>query len=34
MLSPIDFDSKYICAINNTDIDAIRDLGLTNIKKY
>ena len=32
--SPIDLDGKYIWAISNVDIDAARDLGLTDIKKY
>lgn len=34
MSSSIDLDSKYIWTRSNTDIDAIRDLGITGIKKY
>ncbi len=33
VLSIIDLSSKYSWAINNTDIDVMRDLGLTCIKK-
>ena len=33
-LSSIDLDSKYIRAISNVDIDAPRNLGLTDIKRY
>ena len=29
----MDYDNKYISAISNIDIDAARDLVLTNIKK-
>ena len=32
--SLIDFDGKYMWAISNVDIDATRNLGLTDIKKY
>ena len=32
--SPMDLDGKYMWAINNVDIDAARDLGLTGIKKH
>ena len=32
--SPMDLDGKYMWAISNVDIDAARDLGLTNIKKH
>ena len=31
---PMDLDGKYIWAINNIDIEAVRDLRLTSIKKY
>ena len=34
MSSPIDLDGKYMWAINNVNIDANRDLGLTGIKKH
>lgn len=34
MLSLINLDSKYIQAISNADIDIIRDLRLTSVKKY
>lgn len=34
MLSLIDFDSKYMWAISNANIDAARDLGPTHMKKY
>lgn len=30
----IDFDNKYSWVISNMDIDTIRDLKLTDIKKY
>ena len=33
-LSPMNLDGKYIWAISNVDIDAVRDLGLTGIKKH
>lgn len=33
VLNTIDFDSKYNQAINNTDINTVRNLKLTNIKK-
>ena len=32
--SAIDLKNKYSWAINNADMDAARDLGLTSIKKY
>ena len=32
--SPMDLDGKYMWAISNVDINAIRDLGLTSIEKY
>lgn len=34
VLSTIDLGNKYSEAISNTDIDAARNLGLINIKKY
>lgn len=34
VLKAIDMNSKYKQAINNTDINAARDLRLTSIKKY
>lgn len=34
MLCLIDLNSNDIFAISNADIDPIRDLGLSNIKKY
>ena len=33
-LSLMNFDGKYMWAISNIDIDAIRDLGLIGIKKH
>ena len=32
--SPIDLDGKYMWAISNVDIDMVRDLGLTGIRKH
>ena len=32
--SPMDLDGKYMWAMSNVDIDAARDLGLTDIKKH
>lgn len=34
MSNSINFDSKYMQVINNIDIDAAKDLGLTGVKKY
>lgn len=34
MSSLKDLGSKYIRAINNVNINAVRDLGLTSIKKH
>ena len=33
-LSPMNLDNKYMRAINNVDIDAAKNLGLTSIKKH
>ena len=33
-LSPVDLAEKYIWAINNADLYAAKELGLTGIKKY
>ena len=33
-LSLVDLAEKYIWAMSNTDIDAAKEMGLTNIKKY
>lgn len=34
VFSAIDLGNKYSWAINNADIDAAEDLGLTSIQKY
>lgn len=34
MLNLFNLNNKYIWAINNTDMDEAKDLGLTSIKKY
>ena len=33
-LSPIDLAGKYMWAMSNANMDAVKKLGLTNIKKY
>ncbi len=33
-LSPIDFAKKYNLIISNIDLDVVKKLGLTDIKKY
>ena len=33
-LSPMDLDGKYMWTMSNIDIDAAKDLGLTDIKKH
>ena len=32
--SPVDFAEKYMWAMNNANMDAAKELGLTGIKKY
>ena len=33
-LSPVDLTGKYMWAMSNANIDAVKELGLTGIKKY
>ncbi len=34
VLSPVDLAGRYNWAMSNVDLDAVKELGLTGIKKY